>query len=179
MTRAFVAVGSNIRPSSNVRAAIRALALRTRIVAVSTVYRTEPLGRRGQKRFYNCVVEVRTVTPPEKLKSHVLRCIEADLGRRRTGDKCAARTIDLDLVLYGRRILNENGLVLPDPQIAQRPFLAVPLSELAPEMKLPGTNSRMTDLAAQLPTDKMRPLTAYTRRLRTEVNGIFHRKERA
>lgn len=171
MTRAFVAVGSNIKPSLNVRAALRALALRAPIVAISTVYRTEPEGRPGQPSFYNCVVEIRTEMRPQKLKSQVLRRIEADLGRRRTADKYAPRTIDLDLILYGNLVMDTRELVLPDPQIARRPFLAVPMSELAPDLKLPGTTAKMAELAAKLPVDGMRPLAAYTGRLRTEING--------
>jgi len=169
MARAFVAVGSNIKPAANVRAALRAIALHAPIIAISTVYRTEPEGRPGQPSFYNCVVEIRTKMRPQELKSRVLRRIEADLGRRRTADKFAPRTIDLDLILYDDLVLDTGELVLPDPLIARRPFLAVPLSELAPDLKLPGTASTMAKLAAKLPLDKMRPLAAYTRRLRSEV----------
>ncbi len=172
--RVFVAVGSNIDPPVNVRAAIRGLALHTCIVAMSTVYRTEPEGRSGQPSFYNCVVEVRTEMRPQEFKFQVLRRIEADLGRQRTADKYAPRTIDLDLILYGDLVLVTSDLVLPDPQIAHRPFLAVPLSELAPDLKLPGTTSKMAELAAKLPSDKLRPLTAYTSRLRTDIKGAFH-----
>jgi 2-amino-4-hydroxy-6-hydroxymethyldihydropteridine diphosphokinase len=173
MDRAFVAVGSNINPPENVRAALRALALHTPIVAISTVYRTEPEGRSGQASFYNCVVEIRTEMRPHELKFRVLRRIEADLGRQRTADKNAPRTIDLDLILYGDLVLNTDDLVLPDPQVAHRPFLAVPLSELAPDLKLPGTTSKMAELAARLPSDKLCPLTAYTGRLRTEIKHAF------
>ena len=166
-----MAVGSNINPAANVRAAIRALALHAPIVAISTVYRTEPEGRPGQPSFYNCVLEIRTEMRPQELKSQVLRRIEADLGRQRTADKYAPRTIDLDLILYGDLVLDTSGLVLPDPQIARRPFLAVPLSELAPGLKLPGSDSKVVELAAKLPLDTMHPLTAYTGRLRTEIKG--------
>lgn len=173
MTRSFVAVGSNINPRENMRAAIRALALHTPIIAISTVYDTEPEGPPGQPAFYNCVVEIRTELHPHELKFQVLRRIEADLGRQRTADKYAPRSIDLDLILYGGLVLNTSDLVLPDPQIAHRPFLAVPLSELAPDLKLPGTTSKMAELAAKLPLDKLHPLAAYTERLRTDMKGAF------
>lgn len=169
MARAFVAVGSNIKPAVNVRAAIRALAERAHVMAVSTVYCTEPEGPPGQPPFYNCIVELSTGIPAHELKFQVLRRIESELGRQRTSDKYAARTIDLDLVLYDDLILNAEGLVLPDPDIAVRSFLAVPLSELAPDLTLPGTAARIAELAAALPTDKMRPLRSYTAHLKRQV----------
>jgi len=175
MTQAFVSVGSNINPSANVRAAIRALALHMPVIAISTVYRTDAEGPPGQPFFYNCVVEIRTETAPQSLKTLVLRRIESDLGRRRTADKYAPRTIDLDLILYGELVLDKSGLVLPDPHIAYRSFLAIPLSELAPELKLPGTASRIADLAANLPSNTIHPLAAYTKRLRTDIKGAMSR----
>ena len=100
MARAFVAIGSNIDAAANVRAAVRALALRMPVVAISTVYRTEPEERPEQPPFYNCVVEINAEIAPLELKFQVLRPIEEALERRRTSDKYAPRTIDLDLILY-------------------------------------------------------------------------------
>lgn len=169
MARAFVAVGSNINPAVNVRAAIRALALQVQVIAISTIYRTEPEGRPEQSPFYNCVVEIKTDRSPQTLKFQLLRGIEAGLGRRRTSDKDAPRTLDLDLILYDDLVLNTNGLVLPDPDIARRPFLAVPLSELAPDLVLAGTLTPIAELVASLPRVKLRPLRAYTARLRRDI----------
>ncbi len=166
MPRAFVALGSNIDPEENIRAAVIALARHVRIAAISTVYLTGPEGRPGQPPFYNAVVEIETDRSPEELKFQVLRRIEADLGRERTADTYAPRTIDLDLVLHGDLVPHADGLELPDPRIADRPFLAIPLSELAPDLELPGTGLRMEDLAARLPRDGMQPLPEYTARLR-------------
>jgi len=158
MAQAFVAVGSNINPEVNVRAAVRLLAERVQIAAVSTVYRTEPEGPPGQPSFYNCVIEVTTDIPAHEFKFKVLRAIESELGRQRTSDKYAPRPIDLDLILYDDLVLNADGLVLPDPDIRNRPFLAVPLAELAPGLTLPGTNVRIAELATALRTDKMQPV---------------------
>lgn len=83
MNRVFIAVGSNVDPEVNVHAAICALAAHMPIVAISTVYRSEPEGRPGQPWFYNCVVEVRTEMSPQDLKFHLLRRIEADLDTDR------------------------------------------------------------------------------------------------
>jgi 2-amino-4-hydroxy-6-hydroxymethyldihydropteridine diphosphokinase len=167
--RAFIAVGSNISPVENVRAALLALAREEQVVAVSTIYQTEPEGRPDQPDFYNCVAEIKTEKTPEALKYEVLRRIETGLGRQRTSDKFAPRTIDLDLMLYDNLILITDRLVLPDPEIASRPFLAACLSELAPDLILPGTTSRVAELAVCLPQDNMHPLEDYTARLKSDL----------
>ncbi len=169
MTRAFVSVGSNIDPATHVCAALRALASRVQVTAISTVYRTRSESRPDQPPFYNCVIEIRTGFSPQTLKFQVLRGIEAELGRRRTRDKNAPRTIDLDLILYGDLVLKTARLVLPDPDIVRRSFLALPLMELAPDLVLPGTQWRLAGLAARLPRIGLRPLLAYTRALRRDV----------
>jgi 2-amino-4-hydroxy-6-hydroxymethyldihydropteridine diphosphokinase len=167
--RAFIAVGSNISPKKNVRAALLALGRQEQIVAVSTIHRTEPEGRPDQPDFYNCVVEIKTDKTPEALKYQVLRRIEAGLGRQRTSDKFAPRIIDLDLILYDDLVLDTDRLILPDPEIASRPFLAACLSELAPDLTLPGTTSRVAELAACLPHDNMHPLEDYTAQIRRDM----------
>lgn len=166
LSRAFVAVGSNIEPAHNVREAIRRLADCESVTAVSTVYLSPAEGRPEQPPFYNCVVEIATSTAPADLKLQVLRRIEAELGRQRGPDKYAPRTIDLDLVAYDGLVVATADLTLPDPQIAERPFLAVPLSELAPELVLPGTNQTVRDLAEALSQSPLEPLHAYTQLLR-------------
>jgi dihydroneopterin aldolase/2-amino-4-hydroxy-6-hydroxymethyldihydropteridine diphosphokinase len=168
--RAFIAVGSNICPEENVRAALLSLARQERIVSISTIYRTEPAGRSDQPDFYNCVVEITTEKTPEALKYQVLRRIEAGLGRQRTSDKFAPRTIDLDLMLYDNLVINTDRLVLPDPDIAVRSFLAVCLTELASDLILPGTTSRIEELAASLSQDNMHPLKDYTAQIKKELS---------
>jgi 2-amino-4-hydroxy-6-hydroxymethyldihydropteridine diphosphokinase len=144
MARAFIGVGSNIEPAKNVQAAIRLLTARARIVAISTVYSTEPEGRPCQPPFYNCVVEIRTDAPPAVLKEELLRRIEADLGRVRTEDRFAPRPIDLDLILYDDLVLETDDITLPAPEIAHRSFLVMALCELAPELVLPGSHLPLT-----------------------------------
>ncbi len=140
MVRAFVAIGSNIDPEENVKKAIRLLTIKTQVIGISTVYLTEPEGRPGQPPFYNLVVEVETQMPPVEFKYRILRTIENDLGRIRTEDKFAPRTIDLDLILYDDLALQTEDLTLPDPEIRSRPFLAFPLGELSTDLTLPGTD---------------------------------------
>lgn len=169
MARVFIGIGSNIDPVQNVRAALRSLARQTRLVAISTVYLTEALGRPEQPPYYNCVAEIATDAPPAELKYGVLRGIEDALGRTRTQDKYAARTIDLDLIVYGDLVIDADGIELPDPEILERPFLAIPLLELAPDLVLAGYGLRISEVAASLRQDGMQPLNDYTGSLRTEL----------
>jgi 2-amino-4-hydroxy-6-hydroxymethyldihydropteridine diphosphokinase len=169
MARAFIGIGSNIEPAENMHAAIRSLARQTRLTGISTVYLTQALGRPDQPPYYNCVVEIETEAPPTEIKYGLLRNIENDLGRLRTQDKYAARTIDLDLIVYGDLALDADGIKLPDPEILERPFLAIPLFELAPDLVLAGHGSHISEVAAGLPQEGMQPLKDYTGSLRKEL----------
>ena len=169
MARGFISLGSNINPQANVRAALHALARQVKIVVVSTVYLAPAEARPGQPLFYNCIVEIDTDIAPLDLKYKILRPIEAALGRKRDSDKYAPRTIDLDLVLYGDVTLNTIELVLPDPEIPKRPFLAIPLAELAPDLIIPGIGKRASDIAVAFQKGELRPLTSYTSSLREEI----------
>jgi len=169
MARAFIGIGSNIEPAENVRAAIRSLARQTSLVGISMVYCTDALDRPEQPPYYNCVVEIETEAPPAEVKHGLLRAIENNLGRKRTADKYAPRTIDLDLIVYGDLAMDAEGIRLPDPDILERPFLAIPLFELAPDMVLAGYGLRIGEIAARLPQDGMKPLKDYVSLLREEV----------
>lgn len=169
MARVFVGVGSNLRPEENVREALRLLAREVRLAAVSTVYRTPALDRPHQPLFYNCAVEIETEMPPEELKRSVLRRIEQELGRVRGEDKYAPRTVDLDLLVYGDLVASSDDVVIPDPEIARRPFVAIPLAELAPDLELPGAGRRLREIAAELASCGLEPLADYTAALRREI----------
>ncbi len=179
MARAFVTVGSNIHPAKNVREAIRLLALQIRIGGISTVYQTEAEDRPEQPPYYNCVVEIGTEIPPMELKYGVLRKIEEALGRKRGADKYASRTIDLDLIVYDDLVMETEELKLPDPQVLRRPFVAIPLVELAPGLILPGLGLRIEEVAKGLTSARMMPLEEYTEFLRKEIDdGNKHREDR-
>lgn len=170
MARAFIGIGSNIEPAKNVRAALRSLARQARLVGLSTVYCTEPLGPPGQPVYFNCVAEIETELTPAQVKHAMLRPIEDELWRVRTQDKYAPRTIDLDLIAYGELAMDEGGIRLPDPDILQRPFLAIPLAELAPDLLLAGHGLRVGDIAAVMARDGMEPLRDYSWLLRNELS---------
>jgi len=174
MARAYIAVGSNILPAESIRKALRLLAQRVKVTAISTVYQTRPEGGRVQPPYYNCVLAADTETPPNELKRSVLRAVEDQLGRQRGDDKFASRTIDLDLILYGELTLSTGDLALPDPEIRERPYLAAGLSELDPGLVMPDTGERIADIAARLGRrdSAMIALPDYTHELRREIaNG--------
>jgi 2-amino-4-hydroxy-6-hydroxymethyldihydropteridine diphosphokinase len=169
MAHAFVSLGSNIEPETNIRAALHLLKEQVVILAISTVYLTEPIGHAEQSSFYNCVVSIGTDLPPREVKIVVLRRIENKLGRIRSNNKSAPRTIDLDLLLYENLVVNTGDLTLPDPDIRTRSFLAAPLYELAPDLVLPDSKESISAIAAKLPIADMKPLIDYTSRVQREI----------
>lgn len=171
MASVFVTFGSNIAPEINVPRALDLLATTVRVAEVSTVYRTAPIGRPDQNPFYNGVFLIETDLDPRSLKFDLLRGIESELGRVRTADRYAPRTIDLDIALYGNLVVSEPDLYIPDPDIAARAFLAVPLAELAPEMVLPGGSETLAQIAEGLDRGEMVPLGEFTNLLRRRMGN--------
>jgi len=157
MPRAYIGVGSNIEPEHNVRAALRLLEHHVRVAGVSTFYRTEPIDRPNDPEFVNGTVAVETSLGARALKWSVLRRIERELGRRRGSDANAPRTIDLDLVVYDRELL--------DPDVVRRAFVAWPLVELDPTLAL-ADGRRISTIAAPLPRAGMVALPELTAQLR-------------
>lgn len=141
MTTAFVGIGSNLgEPERQIAAALDELAAEdgVELVAVSALRETEPVGYLDQPNFLNGAVEVRTELPPRELLE-VLLAIESRLGRvRGEGPRFGPRTIDLDLLVYGEETIEEPGLTVPHPRLAERRFALEPLAELAPELEIPG-----------------------------------------
>jgi len=167
--RVLVAVGSNIAPERNVPAALDMLAHQARLTGVSTFYRTAPLDRPEQPPFLNGVVRIETHQPARALKFQVLRAIERRLGRVRTEDAFAPRTIDLDIALYGHAVIDEPDLRVPDPDIRERPFLAIPLLELEPDLVLPDTGEELASLVQPEWASTMRPDESLTENLRANL----------
>ena len=106
------------------------------LLRCSSVYETEPWGERSQEAFLNQIVEMETGLEPAALLN-ACRAIEDRLGRERA-EKWGARTIDIDILLYGRRIINRKDLQIPHPRIQERRFVLVPLAEIAPDLRVPG-----------------------------------------
>jgi 2-amino-4-hydroxy-6-hydroxymethyldihydropteridine diphosphokinase len=147
---AYIALGSNLGDRErHLCAALTALrALRdVRDVAVSRIYETAPVGPGEQRPYLNAVARVRTALAPRALLDSLL-AIERSEGRERGAVRNAPRTLDLDLLVYGEREIDEPGLVVPHPRIAERPFVLEPLCDLAPDLVFPGAAAPVRALAA-------------------------------
>ena len=134
--RAFIGVASSIHPETHVPLGLRALQAAGTITRASRFYLTPALDRPGDPPFANGVVCLETPHAPHALK-RILRAIEAGLGRVRGGDPWGPRTLDLDLLLHGSRVIDDAQLTIPDPDLMRRPFLAWCLLEADPMARLP------------------------------------------
>ena len=146
--KAFVGLGANLgEPGTQVRRAIKALGdiTATRVLAASSLYRSAPVGVGEQPDFINAVVSVETGLSARALLGELL-AIEARFGRQREFPG-APRTLDLDLLLFGDRVIAEPGLVVPHPRMYERAFVLAPLAEIAPDAIVPG-KGRAADLLA-------------------------------
>ena len=119
------------------------------ITGVSTFYRTAAIDRPEQDDYLNGVVAILYRGHPRALKHDVLRPIEDRLGRIRTGDAYAARTMDLDVVLCDMLVIEEPDLKIPAPDLWERPFLVAALMELVPDLVLPGTETPLKNLITE------------------------------
>ncbi len=161
MTRCFVALGSNLgQPLRQVRRALRAMAAAPalRLVAVSSWYRSAALGPGPQPDYVNGVAALDTrLAAGELLRA--LQAIERRQGRVRR-QRWAARSLDLDILLYGERRIDEPGLVVPHPRMRERDFVLRPLAELAPGLTLPCGTS-LSSLLARCPRGGARRLDGW------------------
>ena len=165
----YISVGSNIEPEENIPKALDKLKKYVRVVATSTFYRTRPIGRPEQAFFLNGVWLIETNKAPQELRFRVLRIIEEELGRIRTEDKYAPRTIDLDIILYGNAVIRGTELVIPDPDIRRRNFIAIPLLELNPSLVLPDTGKPISSLDIVKSDKGLTTLHAFTESLRERI----------
>ena len=140
VARAYVALGSNLGDrEGTIRAALSALAETPglEIVAVSTLVETEPIGYLDQPPFLNGAAALETELPPRELLDLLLET-ERRFGRVREGLPAQGpRTLDLDLLLYGDREIDEEGLQIPHPRLHERGFVLGPLAELDPALEVP------------------------------------------
>jgi 2-amino-4-hydroxy-6-hydroxymethyldihydropteridine diphosphokinase len=139
---AYVALGSNLRdPAAQVKAGVEELAMLadTRLVQVSSLYRTAPVGFLDQPDFVNAVALIETALTPRALLDALL-AIERRYGRVRDFPN-APRTLDLDILLFGDEPYRDDALTIPHPRLHERAFVLVPLAEIAPDTIVPGLQS--------------------------------------
>lgn len=155
----YVGIGSNLKgPVRQVREAIGRLAEvpATRLVLVSALVRSPPLGGRKQPEYINAVAALLTQLSPTRLLDQLQR-IELEHGRLRGQQRWESRTLDLDILAFGNRRIATARLTLPHPHLHERSFVLGPLSELAPELWIEGLG-RVSSLAAKIDVGDLRPL---------------------
>ena len=118
MPLGYISVGSNIEKERNIPSSLKALAKAFGDIAISSIYETEPVGFVGDS-FYNLVVRFESTLSAKEVAKQ-LRQIELDHGRTRESQKFSARTLDLDLILYGDQIISDGRLQIPRDEIARR-----------------------------------------------------------
>lgn len=179
--RAFIGLGANLGDRErNIERAIEGVSETPgiEVVARASLYETEPVGPVRQPWFLNTVVEVHTALPPRELLDG-LKAIEQELGRT-PRERWGPRRIDLDLLLYGDRAIDEPDLVIPHPELHRRRFVLVPLVELAPRLVHPVLGQTMEVLLRQFEDERndqkgVRPLqddqdgTSRTRRFSSKA----------
>lgn len=139
MIRVYIALGSNLaQPLQQVNTALEALEHipRTRLIVCSPLYRTKPLGPQNQPDYLNAVVALDTQLPPEQLLDHT-QAIERNQGRVRKDERWGPRTLDLDMMLYGDRVIDTDRLTVPHYGLKQREFMLYPLADIAPDLVFP------------------------------------------
>ena len=139
MTRneAVLSIGSNIQPRKNIEKCVQLLSEHTEVKKISGVWKTRAIGSKGPE-FFNASIQVFTTLTVENLKKDVLGRIETQLGRVRSQDKNAPRTIDLDIIIFNNKIL--------DDSLWRCLFIALPVSEIKPEIRHPKYDVPLSEL---------------------------------
>ncbi|WP_431225113.1 2-amino-4-hydroxy-6-hydroxymethyldihydropteridine diphosphokinase [Serratia sp. L9] len=156
MIRVYIALGSNLaQPLQQVNTALEALdhIPRTHLIVCSPFYRTKPFGPQNQPDFLNAVVALDTQLPPEQLLDHT-QAIERNQGRVRKDERWGPRTLDLDIMLYGDRVIETDRLTVPHYGLKQREFMLYPLADIAPDLVFPDGET-LADCLKRVPENGM------------------------
>jgi len=145
---AYLSLGSNIEPERHLPVAVAHLARYGSVRAASSVWESPPFGLSDQPRFLNAAVLLETNLSAQALREEAIASIERMLGRTRSENKNAPRTIDIDIMLFNHDILQVNERRIPDPEVLERPFVAIPLAEIAPEYVHPETGQTLQAIGA-------------------------------
>lgn len=137
----YLSLGSNIRPHENIPRALKAISEKLTLLQVSSAWVTKAVGTNGPD-FLNLAVHVLTELDQPELKEEILGRIEDDLGRIRSADKYAPRTIDIDIILFDDQVIDSNLWKLD--------YLILPFSELIPDFLLPANGKPLIELAAEI-----------------------------
>ena len=152
---AYLSLGSNLGDRMNyLKLAIQALACHPKInvLAISSVYETDPVGYTDQGKFLNMAVKIKTSLYAEELLETCLE-IEKSLGRVRE-TKWGPRTIDLDILLYNNENRKTDRLIIPHPRMHERLFVLIPILEIDLFLKIPTIDKPLIDILEQIPNKK-------------------------
>lgn len=155
MTDVFLGLGSNVGDRENqLKEAIRLLDEQSgiKVVKASSFYETEPVGYVDQPDFLNLCVEIQTELSPKAVLERGL-AIEQQLHRVRK-ERWGPRTLDIDILLYGDQIIEEQDLTIPHPRMTERAFVLIPLQEIAPNKVEPRTQTKIKDITVPNETVK-------------------------
>ena len=158
---AYIGIGSNLaNPVAQVQEAIAELEVipDSILIARSSLYSSKPMGPSAQPDYVNAVVALDTVLSPQALLQ-ILQTIERRQGRERTAEKWGPRTIDLDLLLYGGKVIKTEDLTVPHPGLHERDFVLVPLEEIAGDINIPG-RGMLSALISRCENHSLRKLVA-------------------
>ena len=155
MTEIFLSLGSNIQRRENISAALNRLEQQFGSLRTSPVYESEPIGFEGEN-FYNLIVSLESSLALRDI-SRCLKKIEDDHGRNRNSPKFSARTMDIDIVLYGEQCGMHDGIELPRPELYYNAFVLLPIAELAPQSVDPKTGKTFQELWVQLKENSESP----------------------
>ena len=149
MATVYLGLGSNQGDrKKNLHRALELLSQQAVIQKVSSVYETEPVGYKEQPNFLNAVCRITTELEPEALLK-LAKKIETGLGRKPSFPN-APRPIDIDILFYDDEVVNDEELVVPHPKLAERAFVLLPLTEIAPSMVHPVTHRTAQGMLAAL-----------------------------
>lgn len=146
---AYLSLGSNIEPEQNLTAAVVKLGRFGHVKAVSMVWQTAPVGFIDQADFFNAAVLLETPLSAWALREQAIAQVEQELGRVRTDNKNAPRTIDIDIMLFNDDVLMVGQRRIPDPEVLERCFVAIPLAEIAPDYVHPETGQTLKQIGDQ------------------------------
>ncbi len=146
---AYLSLGSNIEPEHNLPEAVAQLARFGRIKAVSSVWQTAAVGFTNQPDFLNAAVILETEFSARTLRQQAITQMETSLGRVRTENKNGPRPIDIDIMLFNHDVVSVGSRHIPDQELLERSFVAIPMAEIAPDYVHPETKVTLAEIALQ------------------------------